>query len=112
MHIVAQRYGEIQSISLEGRFDALSAGTVEEKLNGVFEGGSAKILVDLGEVEYVSSAGLRVLLAALKKARAREAGDIRLVGVRNQVKQVFDIAGFTPLFQIFNSLEDALASYR
>lgn len=69
------------------------------------------LVVDLSCLEYISSSGLKVLLAGIKKAR-KEQGDIRLACLQPYVKEVFDIAGFTQLFQMFDKEEDAVGSFK
>ena len=69
------------------------------------------LVVDLSCLEYISSSGLKVSLAGIKKAR-KEQGDIRLACLQPYVKEVFDIAGFTQLFQMFDKEEDAVDSFK
>ncbi len=110
MEILERKTGNVGIISLSGRLDAHSANDVEAKLNSMIDAAQAQLVVSLEELEYISSSGLRVLLVALKKA-GKQQGDIRLTSLRPYVKEVFDIAGFTPLFKIFDKEEDAINSY-
>jgi anti-sigma B factor antagonist len=112
MEIIEKKDGDVHGLALNGRFDARSAESVEEKVNEILDGGNYKLVVDLSGVDYISSAGLRVLLAVLRRARKEDGGDVRLAGIQPQVQQVFDIAGFTQLFRIFPSEEKAVESYR
>jgi len=92
-------------VSLNGRFDSMTAKAVEEKFQTVQD--QPRILVNMSGVHYISSAGLRVLLS-LAKAVNRHQGLLRLCGLNETVREVFDIAGFTQIFQIYNSQEEAL----
>jgi anti-sigma B factor antagonist len=92
-------------VSLDGRFDSMTAKLVEEKFQTVKD--RPQILVDLTGVHYISSAGLRVLLALAKDINHRQ-GLLRLYGLTDTVREVFDIAGFTHIFQIYQSQEEAL----
>ncbi|MFH1038002.1 MAG: STAS domain-containing protein [PVC group bacterium] len=95
-------------VSMVPRFDAYSAKEVEADLNQAILSGTEKILCDFSDTEYISSAGLRVLLAtakALKKIR----GEIALCALKPSVKEVFETAGFTPLFNIYDGEKEALA---
>jgi anti-sigma B factor antagonist len=64
----------------------------------------------LSQVGYMSSAGLRALLAALKEARQQK-GDFRLAAVQDNVRQVLEMSGFTGIFQVFATVEEAVASF-
>jgi anti-sigma B factor antagonist len=98
-------------ISLSGRLDAYAANDVERKLDSVLAAGQTHLVINLGRLDYISSSGLRVLLAALKRARKQQ-GDIRLACLQPYVREVLDIAGFTQLFQIFAKEEDAVNSFK
>ncbi len=94
-------------VSMVPRFDAYSAKEVEADLNQTIKSGTEKILCDFSNTEYISSAGLRVLLAtakALKKIK----GNISLCSLKPYVKEVFETAGFTPLFNIYAGEKEAL----
>ena len=101
----------VNVISLSGRLDAYAANDVERKVDSLITAGQMNLVVNLERLEYISSSGLRVLLAGIKRAR-KEQGDIRLACLQPYVKEVFDIAGFTQLFQMFNKEEDAVNSFK
>jgi anti-sigma B factor antagonist len=110
MEIIENKVGQVNVLCPCGRLDAHAANEVEKKLNELTDTAQVWLVVSLEKLEYISSSGLRVLLAALKKTRKQQ-GDIRLTSLRPFVKEVFDIAGFTPLFKIFDKEEDAINSY-
>ena len=83
---------------------------VEQKLKSLTAANQACLVLNLKELEYISSSGLRVLLAALKRATKRQ-GDVRLACLQPSVKDVFNIAGFTQLFKIYDEEEDAISSF-
>jgi len=103
--------GNVYVISLNGRLDANAANDVEKKLDSLFMSAKSQLVVNLKGLEYISSSGLRVLLAALKKMRKQQ-GDIRLACLQPYVKEVFDIAGFTQLFKMFDKEEEAIDSFK
>ena len=110
MQISRKEEKGIHIFSLDGRFDAHSAGDVEKELNLAISKGARKLLLDMDSVEYISSAGLRVLLAAAKKLK-KEEGEIKLCSLKPYVKEVFDIAGFTQIFKIYHTVEEATQSF-
>lgn len=108
MQIGEQTRNGILVIQASGRLDSSSAGALEAVLPARIQAND-KVVVNLSDVPYVSSAGLRVLLIGAKAARS---GGHRLVlaGLSEPVREVFDISGFTNLFAIEPDLESALAS--
>lgn len=96
------------AFALEGRLDGTTVQTVEEAFLRAHEGGVARYVFDLNGLEYVSSAGLRVLLLAAKKTRAA-GGKIALCGLRDSVREVFEISGFHTIFAIYATREEAAA---
>ena len=110
MEILERKKGNVSIISLSGRLDAYSANDLEEKLTAMIDAAQIRMIVSLENLEYISSSGLRVLLAALKKVRKQQ-GDVRLSCLKPYIKEVFDIAGFTQLFNIFDTDESATDSF-
>ena len=104
MEIIGKKIGSISIISLGGRLDANACSELEQKLNSLVEADEVRLVVSLEKLDYISSSGLRVLLASLKNVRKRE-GDIKLACMKPDIKKVFDIAGFSQLFPIYD-LED------
>lgn len=108
---LAQKVAEnVGVLTVSGQVDAASAPEVEKALQALLTAQRGQVVVDLTAVDYVSSAGLRVLLAGIKQARSL-GGDLRLAGLQPHVKEVFDIAGFTPLFQITPDAAAAVRSF-
>ncbi len=102
--------GDVVTILLEGRIDANVAPDIEQKLLSLFSEGLCKLVADLSEVMFISSAGLRALIAVLKEAK-REKGDLRLAGIEGHVQEVFNITGFSTIFKIYSNVEDAVRSF-
>lgn len=110
MEIGIKSVDDIGVISLEGRLDAYSSNQANETINSLIEDGCIKIVVNFGETEYISSSGLRVMLATLKKLNKME-GDIKLACLKPYVLEVFEIAGFTQFFDIYEREEEAVNSF-
>ena len=111
MDISEKRIGDVNVISLSGRLDAYSANEVEKKLDSLIDAAQVRLVISLEKLEYISSSGLRVFLAALKKVKKQQ-GDIRLACLKPYIKEVFDIAGFTELFNMFETEEAAVNSFK
>ncbi len=90
-----------QSIILyiEGRIDTLSAPELEDYLRSILKKDNTQIVVDFAKVDYISSAGLRTFLIIKKLAEAKNKKLI-LQNMNQRVKQVFDITGFTSMFEV------------
>ena len=101
----------ILTVTMLPRFDAYSAKEVEADLNEAIDNGADKILCDFSGTEYISSAGLRVLLATAKKLK-KVGGEICLSALKPYVSEVFETAGFTPLFKIYDSEKEALTGMK
>jgi len=95
-------------ISVKGRMDAVSAPDFESKLGYWMDNGEINFIVDLSELDYISSAGLRSILMIAKKLKARD-GKILLSALQDTVKEVFEISGFSSIIPIYDSVESALA---
>jgi anti-anti-sigma factor len=101
--------GEVKSVVMIPRFDAFVAKEIESEFIDMIEKGSSKILCDFSQTEYISSAGLRVLLVAAKKLQQND-GKLILCNMGSYVYEVFETSGFTKLFEVYNTEEQALQS--
>jgi anti-anti-sigma factor len=91
-------------VAVAGRLDAVTAPELESKLEANHE---AHLILDLAKLEYISSAGLRVILAAAKRQRNNK-GDLYVAGLMAGVLKVFEISGFDTILSIVDSEEAAL----
>ncbi len=110
MEITQAQQGEIAILELAGHLDTNSSGILEEKFLALFDANENKIVVDFSKLDFISSSGLRVLLMAAKNAK-RAHGKVVLCTLKEHVKYVFDTAGFTMLFPMFATQEQAVQSF-
>ena len=110
MQISLRDRDEIKIVAIEGNLDTTTAPDAESCFNELVNDGSTKILVDFTAVDYISSAGLRVLLATAKKMQA-VGGSLRMCGLNEAVQEVFDISGFSTIFNLHGEENDALAAF-
>ena len=94
-------------IFLEGKMDAISAPEFEDKMGEWLEQGETSFIINLGEVNYMSSAGLRSILIVAKKLKEQE-GKLIFVNLREEVQKIFRISGFSSMIPTYESLEAAL----
>lgn len=107
MTITDTKRGNVTVVKVEGRLDSVTAPDFEKRLSELIDGGEKRIAVDCSTLQYVSSAGLRVFLSVAKKLRQAE-GKNALGGLVAQVKEIFDIAGFSSVLSIFNTVAEAV----
>ena len=97
-------------VQITGSLDTGTAPDAEEQLMGLIEAGSTKILVDFSTLDFISSAGLRVVLAASKKLRSA-GGEIRLCSLNETVNEIFEVSGFSTILRVFPSSAEALEGF-
>jgi stage II sporulation protein AA (anti-sigma F factor antagonist) len=107
MEIAEERVGEALSVALIGRLDALTSKAVEQQILKRIDEGQRRLVIDLERLDYISSVGLRVLLLTAKRLKSGN-GTVVVCSLQPSIRQVFDIAGFTALFQIVGTRAEAL----
>lgn len=111
MDIQIETSGDVTLLRLRGKLDAVTAPAFEQQVRALVEGGAVRLVVDLAGLEYISSAGLRGLLLLSKLVKAR-AGRACLAGVEGNVRAVFEMSGFTSLFEVRDSVAAARETFR
>jgi serine/threonine-protein kinase RsbW len=96
-------------ITPSGRLDSNSSPRLEKALSIQLQQGTTWLLVDMADVEYIASSGLKVLVAAWRRARDA-GGDVVLAGMQPRIIEIFEMVGFDMLFQIYPDLHTALAA--
>ncbi len=110
MEVSVKEVNEISVMTFEGNLDTNTAPQAQEQIDKVIDGGSAKVLINFGDLNYISSAGLRVLLTTAKKLKA-SSGDLKICCLNETVQEVFDISGFSTILTVASSEDDALGSF-
>lgn len=110
MQIDIKEMDGIKIVNFTGNLDTNTAPEAESQINGLLENGASKILVNFENLNYISSAGLRVLLATAKKMLAT-GGSLKVCSLNNTVQEVFDISGFNTILSLAANEADALAAF-
>ncbi|NQU31071.1 MAG: STAS domain-containing protein, partial [Anaerolineae bacterium] len=84
---------------------------LSEALEAITKGGRYKIVFDMSDVEYMSSAGMRVLLSTQKECKRLNRGEVVLAVVSDRIKEALDLAGFIPLFTILDEVTPAVGYF-
>jgi len=109
MKITGKNINNIQVIAISGRIDVISANDLEIFLNNVI-GNNSRMIFDLSETEYISSSGLRVLIATLKILEKKN-GEMRLASLQPLIRNILDISGLSNIFSIQQNLKAAMDSF-
>lgn len=101
--------GDIWLVSVSGRLDQSQANDLEDILQKLLLEGYNRLVIDLSEVTYVNSGGLRCLVTIWREAR-EHGGNVVLCNLSERISQVFAIVGFDKVFEIYSSRAEALES--
>jgi anti-sigma B factor antagonist len=107
MKIDVRDNNDVKILAFNGNLDTTTAPEAENMINSLLESGTSSILVNFENLNYISSAGLRVLLATAKKMKATS-GTLKICSLNDMVQEVFDISGFSSILTVTASEEEAL----
>lgn len=111
MEITAQHEKSVTVITLVGNLDVASSPQANDFLTNQLKTGHSQLVADFSQLAYLSSAGLRVLLTAVKEAR-RQGGDLRLSAVQSdEVTKVLRMSGFSNIFKVYEDTATAVSSF-
>jgi len=103
-------YKRCDLVKVSGRIDSATAPVLNEAMDAITNEGRYKIVLDLSEVEFMSSAGLRVLISTQKTCKRYNRGEIVLAEVPKRIHDALDLAGFIPLFKLYDDVLDAVGA--
>ena len=107
---IAGSAGNIYRLAPEGRLDAVTVPSFETVLQDHLDTGHVQVIVDMAQVTYLSSSGLRALLRARRQAQAG-GGDLILCSMSPRVREIFEMIGFMSLFGVYERVDEAVASF-
>lgn len=110
MELVEKKQGNVLVLELIGRLDTTNYTAVETKVMSLVDAGEQNFLLECGKLEYISSSGLRVLLALLKKLGQKN-GKLVLCSLNDNITEIFEIAGFSNIFSIEKTIDNGLAKF-
>ncbi len=109
MDVQSKQTGKGTVVGISGKIDAMTAPALESSIATLIKAGHLCMILDLGAVDYISSAGLRVILASAKSLKSKN-GTLLLANAKGAVKEVFDISGFGSVFSIYDSVDAAVTA--
>ncbi len=107
MEVTQKQQNGTTILGLKGRLDSNTSDDFEKKLLGLILGGENRLVLDFTELDYISSAGLRVLLKAAKELK-RNNGSISFCSLKEYIREIFELSGFVSFFPIYATLEESL----
>ena len=110
LSISVESFKRVDLVTLAGRIDSISASQLERELKSLLDNGRYKIVLELSGVSYLSSAGLRVMVSAVRESK-KHRGDVRLANVSGRVAEVLKLAGLNAIFQVYEDKTSAVGSY-
>jgi anti-sigma B factor antagonist len=110
MEVSVTEYKNCDLVKASGRIDSSTAPQLADAMDSITERGKFKIVFDVSDVEYMSSAGLRVLISTQKTCKRYNRGELVLACLPERVYNALDLAGFIQLFSIYDDLTEAVAS--
>ena len=111
MEITTKQFKSCDMVVVKGRVDSSTAPQFTEALEVITGDGRFKIVVDMSDLEYMSSAGFRALLSGQRVCKRYNRGEIVLAVVPERVKEALELAGFTELFKTFDDAVEAVGHF-
>ncbi|MCK4643166.1 STAS domain-containing protein [Candidatus Calescamantes bacterium] len=111
LEIIPEEKTDVTILHLKGFLDAYTFQEFENKLKELVDDEKIKIIVAMDELDYISSAGLGVFMSVIGQIRAK-GGDVKLTQLNSKVFKVFELLGFTKLFQTFDNIEEAVDNFK
>ena len=110
MEVIEKRQDGVVVLALKGRLDSNTSGDFEKQLLGMVQGGESRFVLDFSELDYISSAGLRVLLKAVKELK-RTDGRLCVCAVKDYIREIFSLSGFLSFLPTYVTIEESLSSF-
>jgi anti-sigma B factor antagonist len=111
MEITTKKYKHCDLLSLQGKVDSYTAPDLTKAIEAINQNGQFKIVLDLGKLEYMSSAGFRALLIGQRNCKRYNRGEVVLAAVPKKIMDALELTGFTPLFRVFDDVTAAVGSF-
>ncbi|MCI0550450.1 MAG: STAS domain-containing protein [Anaerolineae bacterium] len=107
MEITVKEFQYIELITIKGRVDSVEAPRLAQALEEAAQRGRYKIVIDMSQLEYMSSAGFRALGDAQRNSKRHNRGEVVLAQVPENIREALDLVGFTEYFHLFDSVTSA-----
>jgi len=110
VEITVESFKRADVVSVNGRIDSSNASELDDTFKSLAEDGRYQLVADLSGIEYMSSAGLRALVAALRESK-KHRGDLRIATPSERMQEVLNLAGLDSVFTVYEDATSAVGSY-
>ena len=100
----------VKILQCKGFIDTTTSGVLEKTMQEVLKSNSFKIIIDLGDIDYISSAGWGIFISEIKNIRTKK-GDLKLVNMKPEVMEIFELLDFTNILEYYKSVDDAIKKF-
>jgi anti-sigma B factor antagonist len=111
MEAIIKPMGNCDVVEIKGRIDSFTAPLLSDTLSDLTQQNIFNIILDMNEVNYISSAGLRVLIDIQKTCKKYNQGEVVLTNIPQRVYETLELAGFLPLFKLFSNVHTAIEAF-
>jgi anti-sigma B factor antagonist len=111
MEIQVEEHGKVRVLACKGRMDAQVSGLLKDRIQELLDTGTTRLIVDMEGLEFLDSSGLGALVSCLRRIKEKK-GEIKLAGLRPEVRSIFDITRVSRLFHICETVSEAVAAFK
>ena len=111
MEITTKQYRRCDLVKATRRINSQTAPQLAEAFKAVHDEGRFRIIFDMSKVDFISSAGLRVMIDVQKTCKRWNRGEMVLASVPQRIYETLDLAGFLPLFKFYDDDVEAVGSF-
>jgi anti-sigma B factor antagonist len=111
LEVTTDQFRRCDLVKASGRIDSHTAPQLEDAFEAIIAAGRFKLVFDMSGVDYVSSAALRVMINTQKTCKRWNRGEMVLASVPEPIHGALDLAGFVPLFKMFDNVTSAVGSF-
>jgi anti-sigma B factor antagonist len=111
LNISTEQHGKITVAKCVGFIDSETAGEVENTISSLIKENNNKIIIDLGKIDYVSSAGWGIFVGYVRDLR-KSGGDLKFVNMKREVREIFELLDFTNILEYYGDIESAARAFK
>lgn len=111
MSIETTNYKSCDVVNMSGRIDSSTAPALTDAFKALTDDGRFNLVLDMGEVEFISSTGVWVLMETQKECKKRKRGELVIANVNEKIQHSLDLAGLKHFFKFFDSVTDAVGNF-
>ena len=111
MEAIVKPMDNCDIVEIKGRIDSFTAPQLSDTLHNITQNKVYKIIIDMNDVSYISSAGLRILIDIQKICKKLNQGEVILTNLPQRVYETLELAGFLPLFKFYSNVNSAIEAF-